>query len=406
MRLFRYRAIDPYGEPLEGTMEEASAARVTAILQERGAQVNEVLEVGRPPKKFSLQRPLGWSDVALLNDQLLAIVKGKLPVAPSVQAMAKDLDNRRLKPVFDHLRSDLEAGRSLEEAFQRSPRAFPPIYLSLIRAGERSGDLKGVLQMMSGYSTRILDLRDRVFVALVYPAFVIGSTVLVLINILFQTVPTFESIFKEFGGVLPPPTQFLVNISHFVRAYPIQIAAAAVIFAVSTLATRLQLRRTGVGRDFLDRLREHAPVVGRTFRTASLARFSKALGLMLEAGVPIGEALDLAGAAAGNDYLRANVRRAAVHIAQGDRVADSLSDTRYFPHSYLWFLANGESRGQLPQTLIDLSEASEREVSVRDEVMMHLITPVTIVTLGGFVLFVVVSLYLPIFSLGDALTGR
>ncbi len=405
MRLFRYRAIDPYGEPLEGTMEEASAARVTAILQERGAQVNEVLEVGRPPKKFSLQRPLGWADVALLNDQLLAIVKGKIPVAPSVQAMAKDLRNRRLKPVLDHVRSDLEAGRSLEEAFQRSPRAFPPTYLGLIRAGERSGNLAGVLEMISGHSTRILDLRDKVFMALVYPTFVAVVAVLVLSFIMVYVVPEFESVFSVFGGMLPAPTQLLVDISHFLREYPAQLGIGAAILALIVFAARIQLRASEAGRAVLDGMRERTPIAGRIFRAVSLARFSKALGLMLQAGVPIGEALDLAGAAAANERLRGFVRRAAVHIAQGDRVADALSDTRYFPHSYLWFLANGESRGQLPQTLIDLSEASEREVSVRDEVMVHLITPVAIIALGGFVAFVIIALYLPIFSLGDALTG-
>ena len=335
MPLFRYRAVDQFGEPLEGTMEEGSAARVTTILRERGAQVNEVLEIGGRTKLFGGPRRLGWSEIALLNGQLLAIVRGKIPVAPSVQAMAKDLENRRLKPVLEQLRSDLEAGRSLEEAFQRSPRQFPPIYLSLIRAGERSGNLTAVLEMISGYSTRILDLRERVFLALIYPAFVVGTILLAMINIFFEIIP----------------------------------------------------------------------VVGRTYRTVSLARFSKALGLMLEARVPMTEALDLAGAAAANEYLRSRVRAAAVHVAQGDRLADALSDTRYFPHSYLWFLANGESRGELPATLIELSETSEREVSVRDEILTRLVTPVTIITLGGFVAFVVVSMYLPIFSLGDVLTG-
>jgi type IV pilus assembly protein PilC len=405
MPLFRYRAVDQFGEPLEGTMEEGSAARVTAILRERGAQVNEVMEIGGRKRLFGGPRRIGWSDIATLNSQLLAIVRGKIPVAPSIQAMAKDLDNRRLKPVLDQLRSDLEAGRSLEEAFQRSPRIFPPIYLSLIRAGERSGNLTAVLEMISTYSTRILDLRERVMLALIYPTFVVGVIFLALINIFFEIIPTFESIFDEFGGKLPAPTQFLVNVSHFLRTYPAEIGGALVIALVVAVALRIGLRTNTTGRGLLDRMRERVPIIGRTFRTVSLARFSKALGLMLDAGVPMTEALDLAGAASANEHLRNKVREASVHVAQGDRLADALSDTRYFPHSYLWFLANGESRGQLPSTLVELSETSERQVSVRDDMMTHLITPVTVVVLGGFVTFVVVAMYLPIFTLGDAITG-
>lgn len=405
MPLFRYRAVDQFGEPLDGTMEEASAARVTAILRERGAQVNEVLEIGGRKQLIGGPRRIGWSEIALLNSQLLAIVRGKIPVAPSVQAMAKDLENRRLKPVLEQLRSDLESGRSLEEAFQRSPRQFPPIYLSLIRAGERSGNLTGVLEMMSAYSTRILDLRERVFIALIYPAFVLATILFALFNVFFDVVPVFESIFKEFGGSLPAPTRLLVDISRFLRTYPVEVAGALVFAVILFVALRVGLRGSELGRPLADKFREHVPVIGRTYRKVSLARFSKALGLMLEARVPVLEALDLAGAVAANEYLRSKVRAAAVHVAQGDRLADALSDTHYFPHSYLWFLANGESRGELPSTLIELSETSEREVSVRDEIMSRLVTPVTIIALGGFVMFIVVSLYLPIFTLGDALTN-
>lgn len=405
MPLFRYRAVDQFGEPLEGTMEESSAARVTAILHERGAQVNEVLEIGGRKKLFGGPRRISWADIALLNGQLLAIVRGKIPVAPSVQAMAKDLDNRRLKPVLDQLRSDLEAGRSLEEAFQHSPRKFPPIYLSLIRAGERSGNLTGVLEMISGYSTRILDLRERLLLALIYPAFVLAIALFALLIVFFQVVPVFESIFNDFGGRLPAPTQFLVDISRFLRAYPAEIVVTVAIVTVVTVALRIGLRRTDFGRPIVDRIRERVPLLGRTFRTVSLARFSKALGLMLDARVPMTEALDLAGAASANEFLRSRVRAAAVHVTQGDRLADALSDTRYFPHSYLWFLANGESRGQLPATLVELSETSEREVSVRDEAASRLIAPIAIVSLGCVVTFIIVSLYLPIFTLGDAISN-
>lgn len=405
MPLFRYEAIDPYGEPLEGTMEESSAHRVTLILQERGAQVNAVEQLesqtsfGRRPTR------LGWDDVALINEQLLSITRAKVPVSPSVQAMAKDIENRRLRPVLDTLQRNLESGLTFEEALRRSPKRFPSIYLSLIRAGERSGNLRGVMEMMSSYSTRILDLRDRIVMAMVYPTFVLIVALISLVNLLLIVVPSFDETFREFGTALPPPTAFLIDTSRLVREHVEAASIGMIVFVIGVALGIYALRRQDSGRAFLDRLREFVPIIGRTFRTISLARFSKALGLLLQGRVPTEESLDLAAAAASNEFLRARVRKATAQVSNGETVADSLSDACYFPASYLWFIQNGEARNELPDTLIELSETYEREVSSRDKAMLHLLSPLTIFCLGVIVFFIVVALYLPIFALGDALTG-
>ena len=405
MPLFKYRAVDQSGEPMEGTMEEDSAQRVTLILQERGAQVNHVEEIGEAPTLARGTSRLRWEDLALLNDQLLSIVRGGIPIAPAVKAMAKDIDNRRLKPVLVQLQRDLEAGRSLEDALERSPRRFPPIYLSLVRAGEQSGNLAGVLEMLRSHSTRLLDLRDRIFIALTYPTFVVIVAIIVLLNIFIYVVPTFEEIFNEFGAGLPAPTQFLVDVSRLLRTHTLEaVAAAAITLALAGLAV-WRIRGSDTGRAGADRIRQAVPILGRTFRMVTLARFSRALGMLLRANVPILESLDLASASSGNDYLRAKVRDASVHIAQGEKIADAFSDTHYFPHSYLWFLANGEARGQVPETLLDLSKTYEQEVSTRDEAMIHLIMPMAIIALGFVIGFIIVALYLPIFTLGDAISG-
>jgi len=218
-------------------------------------------------------------------------------------------------------------------------------------------------------------------------------------------VPVFSDIFQDFGASLPAPTQFLVDISHFLHTRTLAFVAISAIVLGAVGLVVWQAKRNDTGRAYADRLRQAVPILGRTFRMVTLARFSKALGMLLEANVPILESLDLASAASGNDYLRANVRNATVHIAQGEKIADAFSDTHYFPHSYLWFLANGEARGQVAETLLDLSDTYEQQVSTRDEAMIHLITPMAILALGGVVGFVIIALYLPIFTLGDAISG-
>ncbi len=405
MPLYRYRAIDTYGEPLEGTMEESSAFRVTQILEERGAQVNLVEEVETAPRALGRgPRSLSWEDVSLINSQLLAITRAGIPVSASLNALAKDMENKRLRPVFESLQRDLESGLPLDACIARSPSRFPPIYVSLVRAGERSGNVPGVLQMIADYSTRILDLRDRVFAASIYPVYVIISALLVLGVSLGRIVPEYVDVYEDFGGSLPAPTRLLVRISDLFRDYGTLLLTGIVVLSIVTLLSASRLRH-GEGRAFLDRVREWIPVIGRTFRFVTIARFSKALGMLLQARVPIEESLDLASAASGNEQLRAKVRQATVHIAQGEKVAEAFLDTRYFPHSYLWFLANGESRGQLPQTLIDVSETYEREITARDTALLNLMLPVTILLLGVFVSFMVVALYLPVFTLGDAISG-
>jgi type IV pilus assembly protein PilC len=282
---------------------------------------------------------------------------------------------------------------------------FPPVYLSLVRAGERSGNMPGVLQMIGDYSTRILDLRDRVFAATIYPLYIVATGLVVLTGLLIDVVPRFEEVFREFGGSLPAPTRFLVNLSHLLREHGQYILLGLIVLCAVFVFARARIRRGDTLRSYLDKLRERVPVIGRSFRTITIARFSKALGLLLEARVPIEESLDLASAAAGNDYLRQRVRDATRHIAQGEKIAEAFLDTKYFPHSYLWFLANGERREQLPKTLIDLSESYERDVSARDRALLNLIAPVSVVVLGAFVAFMVIAMYLPIFVLGDAISG-
>jgi len=404
MSLFKYRAVDPSGEPMEGTMEEESAQRVTSILQERGAQVNRVEKIGKTPSLGRGTSRLRWEDLAILNEQLLSITRGNIPIAPAVKAMAKDIDNRRLKPVLEQLQEDLEAGRSLEESLERSPKRFPSIYLSLVRAGEQSGNLAGVLEMLRSHSTRLLDLRDRIFISLTYPVIVVIVAIMFLVFLFLKIVPVFAEIFTEFGSSLPAPTQFLVDLSDALRYWTAgKVVFWAIVVVLACFAV-WHMRGSSSGRARADRLRQTVPIFGRTFRMVTLARFSRALGMLLRANVPILESLDLASAASGNEYLRANVQKASVHISQGEKIADAFSDTHYFPHSYLWFLANGEARGQVPETLLELSETYEQEVSTRDESMIHMIAPFAILGLGFIIGFIVVALYLPIFTLGDAIS--
>jgi len=401
-RLFRYRAVDQYGEPLEGTMEEVSAESVTTILSERGIQVNEV-EMVLPEAAPTLSRALDWNELALFNDQLQTITRAGLPLAASLKAMARDLGRGRLRNLLNDIGRDLEDGRSLEEAIERHPQNFPPMYVSMIRAGERTGNLPGILDMMGQHSTRMLDIKNQLKIILAYPSMVLGTSMFVVYHILIEVVPAFAETFDEFGAGLPAPTQFLVYLSGLLIPHKLEFGILIVGVLISLIVGYKYLRQSPNGQLILDRILLRIPFLGRIFRLTSLARFSRSLGLMLDSQVPIIESLDLAAAASGNAALKSNVDRATIHIAQGEKIADAFSDTAYFPHAFCWFLANGESFGELPKTLLEVSHSYEESLTQHDRMLINLLAPIVIVLLSFFLGFVIFALYLPIFTLGNAL---
>ena len=405
MPLFKYRSVDAQGEVFEGTMDEASAARVTAILQERGLQVSEVAPLALHKGLPFLRKTLTWEDIHLLNQQLLVIVKSDLPFVPALAAMATDINNPRLKPVLDDLRHDLELGTSIDKALQRHPDSFPPAYISMIRAGERSGNLAGVLALMENQSARVLDARHTLRTALAYPTMVLVSAIGVILFLCTRVIPEFEKVFADYGSGLPAATQFWVEVSHVVSRHGGTVFAVFLVGAVLLFAGIRAMRRTSKGREWADRIFEHIPLIGRGIFLTALARFSRALALLLSSNVPVLESLDLAGAASGSAILRRRVRQVARAVATGESIADSFAATGYFPQLFCWLFATGEARGNVEDTLFDLSRSYEQQATFHDRALGQFLSPLLVVTVALLVGSITIALYLPIFSLGDAISG-
>ncbi len=405
MPLFKYGGVDKDGKAVEGTMEEASAVRVTTILRERGLQVSAVDEVGKGPGFLRVKSRLTWDDLDLFNRQLLAVTKSGLPLAPSLKALAEDIRSRRLKPVLEDIRSQIEAGSSLEEAISRHPESFSPVYTSIIRAGERTGNLSGVLSHLSTYSARMVEMKNSIQEALAYPLVVLVAACGVVGFLLVKVVPVFAEIFQDFGSALPGPTQLCINISNFFVTHWIAFAAFALIGAAIVYKVIKQLQRTESGGYALDWIKIHVPILGALYSRASMARFSRSLGLLLASRVPVVESLDLASAAAGNSVLRRAVDEAAHLVEGGERISDALSSAGYFGHSFCWMVGTGEERGEVDTSLLSLADTYERGVARMDKLIVTLTGPIVIVLLGIIVGFLVLSLYMPIFMLGDAISA-
>jgi len=403
MASFKYRAIDSQGNPVEGTMEEASARRVVLTLQGQGLKVNSVDKIGPESRGLLKRSALSWSQLDQLNTQLVLITRGGLPLASSIAAMARDVRSPRLRAVLEEIRQDLEAGKRIEEAFARHPDSFSPVYMALVRAGERAGNLSGVFLHLSDYSRGMMELRGRLQEILTYPIILIVAACCVVSFLMLKVVPVFSEVYRDFGGRLPAPTQLLVDVSNaFAGYFVIVIAGLALLVALGFLLSLASERVASAGH-VRDMLKSWTPLFGRLYVCASLVRFCKTLRLMLESNVPLLDSLGLSAAASGNAVLAGEIGKASRGVASGASLADSLEQTRYFDRGFCWLLRNAEQRGELPSALLVLEEEYERSLSHMRNSILNLVTPVVVVAIGFIVGFVIVSLYLPIFSLGDVI---
>ncbi|HUW59999.1 MAG TPA: type II secretion system F family protein [Candidatus Bathyarchaeia archaeon] len=403
MPLFKYRAVDGEGNPTDGTMEGPSAHQVVVALQQQGLAVNAVRPVARQKPAVASGR-LSWHDIEQLNSQLVMATKSSLPLAPSIGAMANEIDNPRIKRVLDDVRQQLEAGHPLEQALSRHPKAFSPVYRALVSAGETAGNLPGAFRALLDYSKSMADMKSNLRLALMYPLLVVAFAVLVIVGLLWKVVPQYADIFNEFGKSLPAPTQFLINLSDFMRSHGLFILCAFILAAGLAIAYYFNGRRSEP-HYWVDWLKLRTPVLRRVFMLGSLMQFTRALALLLEARVPLLESLELAGASAGNAVLHRRVRFVARDLNAGSSIAQALQNARIFDSGSCWLIANAEKNGNLEETIEALSDEHARALAYLYRSFTTLIGPAVIVAVGLFVGFIILSLYLPIFSLGDAISG-
>lgn len=405
MAQFRYKAVDPDGNPVEGVMEEASARRVVTLLQEQGLTVNSVDKTGGDSFAFLRRNRLSWQDLSEFNDQLLTITKSGLPLAPALKAMAVDVRKARLRNVLQDIQQQVEAGNTLESALTRHPGSFSPVYVSLVRAGERAGNIAAVFECLSTYSRRMVDLKSSIQEMMAYPSMLILAAVVIVSGILVKVVPVMAEIFQDFGGALPWPTKFVLNITNMFLDHNVLLLIVTIVILVILAKVFVSFLHGESSGSRMDWIKLHIPGFGRVYAVASLARFCRALGLLLQAKVPILESLQLASAAAGNAVLAKAVRYAGRQVANGATLAEGLKESRYFDHSFCWLLGQGEQRGELAESLLLLDEDQERSVDRMRKWIMMVTGPVVVVCVAVIVGFLVVSMYLPIFSLGDVISG-
>ncbi len=341
-------------------------------------------------KKLNLERFL------IFNQQFVTLVRAGLPILKALDLLAERLTDPGLSEHIKAVRDEVKNGTLLSEAFRRRG-VFPTIYTTSVMAGEKSGGLVEVLERYVSYQKLSLAVRKKVIVSLLYPLLLIGAAACLIVFLVVFVVPNFAELYKSMGADLPTITQVLIAVGTTARSY-VLIGAAALIAA--GFFFRAWSKRES-GRNTLDRIKMKLPLFGDMWLKYQVAQFARVLSTLLTGGIPLVQGLETAGDSLGTTLLRKALATAGRMVREGQTLASSLNSTRMFPALAIDMIEVGESTGALPAMLSSVAEFYEDDVNTKMTASLSLIEPVIMIFMGIFVAFVLVALYLPIFSLAD-----
>ena len=400
IKRFSYSARDGEGKLINGTMPAVDIGTVSRRLMAQGlAPLNIRLASGSGSKIGKKQlgpaKRVKAKDLAILSSQFATMLDAGLLLVRALQSVEGQTSHPELQRVLPLVRKSVEEGLPLSEAMAKFPYVFPALMIGMIAAGEESGHLSSSMLQIAENFEKEAKLRSKVISALMYPAVVLGITVLMLIVMLVFVVPKFTSIFASLGGTLPLPTLVLVKFSHGAK-YLIPLLAAISIGLVALWRKNKFDRRL---RKVVDPIKLNFPVLGSFFKKIALARFARTFASLLSSGVPLLNALDIVSVTSGNIVISDALQDVKKSVNNGQSIADTLVKYEFFPPLLTQMVAIGEETGQIPGMLNRVANHYESEVETASDGLTSIIEPIMIVFLAVVVGGMVISLYLPLFKI-------
>ena len=401
MGAFEYAALDNRGKEKKGVLEGDSVRQVRQLLREKNLiplQVDEVHQKEtRRGQGISIRRGISATDLALITRQLATLSRSGLPLDEATSTVARQSEKSRLQKLMLGVRSRVVEGHSLAEGLANFPHVFPELYRATVAAGEQSGHLDVVLERLADYTENRQQLQQRVQLALFYPIILTVISILVVTGLLAYVVPEIVKVFENTGQELPWLTQALIASSDFIRSYGIVVLILLVAAGVSFVSL---LKRPEIKHQWHAFLLK-VPVAGKLIRGTQTARFARTLSILAASGVPLLEALRIAAQVMGNLPMRNAVEQTIERVREGAGLAKSLEQTGYFPPMFVNLVASGESSGDLEEMLERAATNQERELETTIAMLMGMMEPLLILTMGGVVLIIVLAILLPIFDLNQ-----
>lgn len=398
---FDYQVRDRTGKVVRGRIDAESPAAVATKLKNMGyapisiseanAGLNKEIKIPGMGNKVKLK------DLAISSRQFATMINSGLSLLRALSILGEQTENKHLAEVYASVRLSVEQGSSLSQALGHHPKVFPPIMVNMTRAGETGGFLDQVLLQLAENFEAEVKLRSKIKSAMTYPLVVFGFAILSMTAMLLFIVPVFATMFEGLGGELPLPTRVLVTLSEILKSsMPIIIV---VLIVVMVLWKRY--KHEPRVRNTVDPLKLKTPVFGPLFQKVALSRFSRNLGTMIHAGVPILQSLDIVADTTGNVVIARAVRDVEVSVRQGESLAGPLTNHPVFPPMVVQMMAVGEDTGSLDAMLHKISDFYDTEVEATTEALTSLIEPIMIAVVGAIVGAMIVALYMPIFKVFD-----
>ncbi len=395
MAQFIYEAKTRTGEVRTGTLEADDEAAAGVKLRQQ-----QLTPVSVKKKGFELKFPgsggsVSQKEIIIFTRQFSTMIDAGLPLVQCLEILSSQAESPAFQRVLKQVKSDVEGGNTFSDSLEKHPQVFDVLYCNLVRAGEIGGILDSILTRIATYIEKNAKLKRQVKSALTYPIGVMCIAVAVIGIMMVFVIPTFENMFKEFGGQLPSLTQAVIDASHFVVGNLVYIVGGIVggFYAFNKWS------KTQQGIIAIDKFVLNAPALGPTMRKIAVARFTRTLGTLLSSGVPILDAMEIVAKSAGNYVVEQAVLAARAKISEGKNMAEPLAETKVFPSMVVQMIAVGEQTGALDTMLNKIADFYEDEVDVAVAALTSLIEPIMMVFIGGSVGTMIIAMYLPIFTM-------
>lgn len=395
--VFVWEGKDKNGKILRGETRAPTATVVQATLRRQG-----ILPVKITQQRFKRGGTVTEKDVTLFTRQLATMMKSGVPLLQAFDIVGKGHSNPAVGKLLLEIKSDVETGTSLSQAFRKHPLYFDALFCNLIEAGEQAGILDALLDRLATYKEKILAVKSKIKSALFYPISVLVVAFIITAVIMIFVIPAFKGVFSSFGADLPAPTLFVIAISDFFVAYWYLIFGS--IFG-GLYAFFYSWKRSEKVQMAMDRLLLRLPIFGEIIRKAVIARWTRTLSTMFAAGVPLVESLDSVGGAAGNHVYKVGTREIQGEVSTGTNLTSAMEHTKLFPNMVVQMVSIGEESGALDEMLGKVADFFEGEVDDAVAAMSSLMEPIIMVVLGVLIGGMIVAMYLPIFKIGAVVGG-
>ncbi|MFZ0979041.1 MAG: type II secretion system F family protein [Candidatus Acidiferrales bacterium] len=403
MPVYTYRGVNRAGATVAGERVAESKNELAAALRREQINVSKLSEKGREFNIPTFGTGVEEKELAIFTRQFSVMIDAGLPLVQCLEILAGQQENKTFQKMLNSVRASVEGGTTLSAAMKQHEKVFDPLYYNMVEAGETGGILDTILQRLSTYIEKNVKLKRAVKSAMIYPIAVLGIAASVIILLLWKVVPIFITLFNGLDVDLPLPTRIVIGLSHFVGSI---YGFLILVFFVGGVFALKFWYGTPQGRMVLDTVLLKVPVIGNVLRKIAVARFTRTLGTLISSGVPILEGLDITARTSGNAVVEKAISQTRKAVEAGRSLVDPLKETDVFPGMVTQMIGVGEQTGAMDAMLQKIADFYEDEVDAAVKDMLTAIEPIMIVVLGVVVGGVVISMYLPLFSLIGKLAGK